>query len=111
MIIDWSALAERLVRERARLALSQREVAREADVPQTLISRLERGERTRVELAQLNRVALVFGQSFPELLQDSPVRQWTTDVEGQHFAKAVADIALAAFRSEPLRPSFRPINP
>jgi Zn-dependent peptidase ImmA (M78 family)/transcriptional regulator with XRE-family HTH domain len=74
MIIDWVALAGRLARERTRLALSQREVAQEAGVPQTLISRLERGERTRVELAELNRVALALGRSFPELLEDSPVR-------------------------------------
>jgi len=61
-------IGERLRQCRARHEWSQHELARRADVPQALISRLEAGRRASVTTEVAKRLALALGTSIDYLV-------------------------------------------
>jgi transcriptional regulator with XRE-family HTH domain len=67
MTVDWKAFASEMKRRRARLAITQAELAEHADVRLATIGRLEIGNR-RPSIDLLERLADVLGCRVRDLL-------------------------------------------
>ena len=66
--VDMQALGERVLLLRRRRGWSQNELARQAGVDTMVISRLERGDKKRLEIVPLVRLATALGVSPNDLL-------------------------------------------
>lgn len=76
-LLKW--ISSRVRSERARLGLSQQEVAERADVSRRMLAAIE-GEESNVSLATIDRIASGLGLTFAELLRDSPTAPPATPV-------------------------------
>jgi Zn-dependent peptidase ImmA (M78 family)/transcriptional regulator with XRE-family HTH domain len=73
--MDLQAVGERVRRERERAALNQRELAGRAGLSQPTLARIELGIRSRLTIAELDRIATALEVPLRELTSGSPVRQ------------------------------------
>lgn len=75
MSVDLAATGGRVRSARVRAGLSQRDVAAQTEISQPTLQRLETGQRTRVTLAEFDRLATALSVSLDELLYGSAVRK------------------------------------
>ncbi|MFJ9658337.1 helix-turn-helix domain-containing protein [Streptomyces griseoflavus] len=73
--MDLREIGERVARERAQAGLSQRELAVRAELSQPTLARIERGERSALTLAELDRVAAALTVPLTLLTKGNPVQQ------------------------------------
>src|SRR6185295_10353520 len=91
-LLKW--ISSRVRSERARLGLSQQQVAERADVSRRMLAAIE-GEESNVSLATIDRIASALGLTFAELLRDSPAAPPATPVVAwQGRAKASRGVLL-----------------
>lgn len=91
MTVDISA---GLAAARTRARVSQRELARKTGIAQTILSRIEAGERP-VKANELASIAWALGCTVPELTTTSPVRDRALSV-----ARATKGSDMEGIRSE-----------
>jgi Zn-dependent peptidase ImmA (M78 family)/transcriptional regulator with XRE-family HTH domain len=75
MDYDPTELGQRLLAARVRAGWSQREAAERTGVPQSTITRMERGRTVRETLRVLDDLATGYGERLDHLLYGSPVRE------------------------------------
>lgn len=68
-------IGERVSRERARAGLNQRELAARAELSQPTLARIERGERSALTVAELDRIAGALEIPLSLLTRGNPVRE------------------------------------
>lgn len=90
-LLKW--ISSRVRSERARLGLSQQQVAERADVSRRMLAAIE-GEESNVSLATIDRIASALGLTFAELLRDSPAPPATPVLAWRGRAKASRGVLL-----------------
>ncbi|WP_433510728.1 helix-turn-helix domain-containing protein [Nonomuraea sp. CA-143628] len=73
--MDIRAIGERVRAERERAGLNQRDLAGPAGLSQPTLARIELGTRTRLTVAELDRIATALGIPLADLTRGNPVRE------------------------------------
>ncbi|MDX6355608.1 MAG: Helix-turn-helix domain, partial [Streptomyces sp.] len=72
--MDLKQIGRRIAHERGHAGLNQRELAARAELSQSTLARIERGERPVLTLAEVDRIAQALEIPLPLLTRGSPVR-------------------------------------